>query len=89
MTTNIEATKEAVREHLKPAFEAVEANVRDARRAVEDSRRAAEDFIDETTLQVRRHPLGSIALAAAAGALAGGVLGFALGWQAGRGRSDA
>lgn len=89
MTTNIEATKETVREHLKPALEAVEVNVRDARRAVEHGRRAAEDFIDDTTLQVRRHPFGSIALAATAGALTGCVLGFALGCQTGRGRSDA
>jgi ElaB/YqjD/DUF883 family membrane-anchored ribosome-binding protein len=62
----------------------LEENVRTARRAIAQSRRAAEDLVDQTTLQVRQHPLASMAVAAGAGALAGCLIGFALGWQARR-----
>jgi ElaB/YqjD/DUF883 family membrane-anchored ribosome-binding protein len=84
MTTTIETAREAVSKRVNPALEALEQHVREARRAMVHGRRAAEDFVDETTLRVRRHPLGSVALAVTAGALAGCVMGFALRWQAGR-----
>jgi ElaB/YqjD/DUF883 family membrane-anchored ribosome-binding protein len=84
MTSTIETASEAVSKRVNPALESLEQNVREARRVMAHSRRAAEDFVDETTLRVRRHPLGSVALAVAAGALAGCVMGFALGWQAAR-----
>ena len=71
--------REAVKECLSPALERLEEGTRQARRAVVQGRRAAEDFIAETGLQVRRHPLMAIAMAAGAGALAGSVIGFALG----------
>jgi ElaB/YqjD/DUF883 family membrane-anchored ribosome-binding protein len=84
MTTTIETAREAVSQRVNPALESLEQNVREARRAMAHGRRAAEDFVDGTTLRVRRHPLGSVALAVTAGALAGCVMGFALGWEAGR-----
>ena len=83
MPTTIETAKEAVSERLNPALESLEQNLRDARRAVAHGRRVAEDVVDEATLRIRRHPLSSTALAATAGMIAGCVMGFALGWQAG------
>ena len=83
MPTTIETAREVVSERLNPAFESLEQNVRDARRAMAHGRRVADDFVDGATLQVRRHPLSSTAFAATAGMLAGCVMGFALGWKAG------
>jgi ElaB/YqjD/DUF883 family membrane-anchored ribosome-binding protein len=89
MSTIKETAKDVVSERLNPALESLEQNLRDARRAVAHGRRAAEDFADEATLRIRRHPLSSTALAVAAGMLAGCVMGFALGWQAGHHRPRA
>lgn len=83
MPTTIETAREAVSERLNPALESLEQNLRDARRAMAHGRRAAEDFVDEATLRIRRHPLSSTALAVTAGMLAGCIMGFALGRQAG------
>ena len=83
MSTTIETARGVVSERLNPALESLEHNVRDARRAMAHGRRVAEDWVDGATLQVRRHPWGSTALAVTAGMFAGCVLGFALGWQAG------
>jgi ElaB/YqjD/DUF883 family membrane-anchored ribosome-binding protein len=83
MSTTIDTAREAVSERLNPALESLEQNVRDAHSAMAHGRRVAEDFVDGATLRVRRHPLSSTALAVTAGMLAGCVLGFALGWQAG------
>jgi ElaB/YqjD/DUF883 family membrane-anchored ribosome-binding protein len=83
MPSTIETAREAVSERLNPALESLEQNLRDARRAMAHGRRVAEDVVDEATLRIRRHPLGSTALAASVGILAGCVMGFALGWQAG------
>jgi ElaB/YqjD/DUF883 family membrane-anchored ribosome-binding protein len=83
MTTAIETAKEAVSERVNPMVKSLEQNVREARGAMAHGRRAAGDFVDETALRVRRHPWGSVGLAVTAGALAGCVMGFALGWQAG------
>jgi ElaB/YqjD/DUF883 family membrane-anchored ribosome-binding protein len=80
--TGTAAVKEAIKERLTPALETLEENTRDAKRAILHGRHAAEDFITETALQVRRHPLSAIAIAAAAAALAGCLIGFALGRRA-------
>jgi ElaB/YqjD/DUF883 family membrane-anchored ribosome-binding protein len=77
MTTT--ARKEAIKDCLAPTLEALEENAREARRAIVHGRQAAEDFVAETALQVRRHPLSAVAFAAGAGALAGCLIGFALG----------
>ena len=84
MTTTVETAREAITERLNPALESIEEDVRQARRSIVAGRHAAEDFVAEGALQVRRHPLSAIAVAGAAGALVGCMLGFALGWQARR-----
>ncbi len=88
MNTTVESAREAVSERLNPARESLEQNVRDARRAIAQGRRVTEDFVDQTTLRVRRRPLTSMALAVSAGAIAGCMFGFALGWKAGHTTPD-
>ena len=63
-----------------PTREAVEENVRQARRAVNTARHAAEDAVEQTALTIRRHPLQAVGAAAAAGAVAGAVIGVGVGW---------
>ena len=82
MNTTVESARQAVSERLTPALESLEHNVRDARRAMARGRRTAEDFVDEATVRVRQQPLTAMALAVSAGALAGCLIGFALGWKA-------
>jgi hypothetical protein len=88
MNTTLESAAEALTERLSPALDSLGQNVRDARRAVARGRRATEDLIDQTTLRVRRRPATSMAVAVSAGALAGCMIGFALGWQAGHTAPD-
>jgi ElaB/YqjD/DUF883 family membrane-anchored ribosome-binding protein len=66
-------------EQLTPALDTLEQNARKARRAIAKGRRTAEDAVTDTTRQVRRHPLGALAVAGAAGVLSGCVVGFVLG----------
>lgn len=82
MGTTIDTVRDAVRERVNPAVDAVQDNMRSARRAIAHGRHAAEDFIASGALQVRRHPLRSVAAAGLAGALLGCVFGLALGWRA-------
>lgn len=89
MSTTIGTAKEVVSERLNPALESLEQNVRDARRAMAHGRRAAEDFVDDAALRVRRHPLRSVTMAMTAGATAGCLIGFGLGWVVGRRTSEA
>lgn len=77
--TGTAAAREAIKERLSPALDTLDENIRQARRAIVDGRHAAEDFAAGAALQVRRHPLSALALAAGAGALAGCLFGFALG----------
>ena len=70
---------DAVMERLTPALDTLEKNARQARRTIARGRRTAEDAVADTTRQVRRHPLGAVAAAGAAGVLSGCVLGFVLG----------
>jgi hypothetical protein len=83
MNPTHKSTAEAVFERVNPALESLEQNARDARRMLATSVRNAEDFVDETRLRVRRRPLTSLALAVTAGAIAGCMLGVAVGWRAG------
>jgi ElaB/YqjD/DUF883 family membrane-anchored ribosome-binding protein len=86
MTMTIDSAKEAIAERVNPALESfeerLEEKARGARRAITHGRYAAEDIAAEATLQVRRRPLTSVILAAAAGTVAGCLVGFVLGWQA-------
>ena len=63
-----------------PTREAVEENLRQARRAVTNARHTAENAVDQTTLNIRRHPLEAVGAAAVVGAAAGAVIGFGVGW---------
>ena len=86
MTAARKAASEAFPERLGPVLDAVEEKARRARRAIVKGRYVAEDLAHETTQQVRRRPLMAIAIATGAGAVAGCLFGFALGWRShGRG----
>ena len=63
-----------------PMRESVEQAVRNARRTARGARAATEDFVAGTTLEVRRHPLTAVGLAATAGIVTGCAFGFAAGW---------
>ena len=63
-----------------PTLESMEEAIRTTRRAVNSARNATEDFVAGTTLEVRRHPLTAIGLAATAGLMAGVVFGLAGAW---------
>ena len=80
--TGTTAAKEAIKERLTPALETLKENVREARRAIVHGRRAAQDFVAGTALRVRWRPMTALALAAGAGALAGCLIGLALGGRA-------
>ena len=54
--------------------EAVDDSLVHARRAAKRGYNSAEDLIDETSHQIRRHPLRSVLCALALGALAGWLL---------------
>jgi ElaB/YqjD/DUF883 family membrane-anchored ribosome-binding protein len=73
------AAKELLQDRFGPALEALEDNVREARRAITTGRHALEDVVEGTALQVRRHPLRALAVTAGVGALAGCLIGFAIG----------
>lgn len=76
------AAAEALKERLMPIAEKVEENMRQVRRAAVQSRYAVEDAFAAAELQVRRHPRTAMALAVGGGALAGCLIGFALGMKA-------
>jgi hypothetical protein len=63
-----------------PAFEALEQNLREARRVAAKTRNAAEDAADEALLTIRRHPVRAVGAAAVAGTFFGAALGFAAWW---------
>jgi len=77
--TTMENAKTRVTDQLNAAAESMEHNVRQARRAVTRGQYAAEDLADATALEVRRRPLASVGLAAAAGAFLGCLVGYASG----------
>jgi ElaB/YqjD/DUF883 family membrane-anchored ribosome-binding protein len=66
-----------------PTLESLERTVREARRTVTGARYAAEDLAASASLGERRHPLASVGVAAAGGAVFGCVVGFAVGWFSG------
>ena len=67
-----------------PTLESIEQAVRSARRTVSGARYATEDLAGAATLEVRRHPLLAVGLAAGGGVLFGCVAGFTAGWFSGR-----
>ena len=81
-TMTATTAREAIKACASPALGTLEENARQVRRAIVQGRHTAEDVAAGTALQVRRHPLRATATAAGAGALAGCVIGFTLGWRA-------
>jgi ElaB/YqjD/DUF883 family membrane-anchored ribosome-binding protein len=79
MTTVTESAAKAVRDYTEPVRAAVDENMRDVRRAVVAGRHAVEDCAAEATVQVRRHPFMSLAIAVGAGTLFGCLIGFTAG----------
>jgi ElaB/YqjD/DUF883 family membrane-anchored ribosome-binding protein len=71
---------EAIKERMAPALDTLDETMRQVRRVVIRGRHGAEDAAAAATLLVRRRPLGTITMAAGAGALVGGLVGFGLGW---------
>jgi ElaB/YqjD/DUF883 family membrane-anchored ribosome-binding protein len=86
MATGAAIAAETIKERLAPALDALDETMRQGRRAAVRGQHAAEDAAAAATLIVRRQPLRAVLLAAGAGALAGGVIGFGLGWFARRRR---
>jgi ElaB/YqjD/DUF883 family membrane-anchored ribosome-binding protein len=63
-----------------PALESFEDTMRKGRRAVVKARAAAEDVVAGASLEVRRHPLRAVGVAASAGLVTGWFAGFAAAW---------
>ena len=71
---------DAIKERLVPALDAFDETARRGRRAFVRGQHAAEDAAAAATVIVRRRPLRAVMVAAAVGALTGGVIGFGFGW---------
>jgi ElaB/YqjD/DUF883 family membrane-anchored ribosome-binding protein len=80
IATGAARAADAIKERLAPALDAFDERVREGRRAVARGQHAAEDAASAATRIVRRRPLRAMMTAAGVGALAGGVIGFGLGW---------
>ena len=65
---------------LWPSLESFEEAVRTARRAAVNARFAGEDFVAGASLEVRRHPLTAVGIAASTGIVTGALFGLAAGW---------
>jgi ElaB/YqjD/DUF883 family membrane-anchored ribosome-binding protein len=71
---------ETIKGRLAPALETLDDTMRQGRRVIVRGQYAAEDAAAAATLRIRRRPLGAVMMAAGAGALLGGLIGFGLGW---------
>jgi ElaB/YqjD/DUF883 family membrane-anchored ribosome-binding protein len=80
IATGTATAVDTMRERFAPALDTVEETIRQGRRALVRGQHAAEDAAAAATLVVRRRPLSAVMLAAGAGALAGGLIGFGIGW---------
>ena len=76
--TALDLGEKAVRAKLA-VDHAVEDGIRAAHNAVRQGRYAAADFVEDTTLRVRKHPLRSLGWAFAGGMLFGGTMLYAAG----------
>ncbi len=71
-------TVEAFTECVTPALEALEDNLRQARRVVAAGRHTAEEVMVKAAREVKRHPMRAVAVTAGVGAAVGCAIGFAL-----------
>lgn len=76
MTTESQCVSKAAIDYVEPIRAAVHAKARDVRRAATAGYQAVEDCADASALQVRRHPLAAVGIAAGVGLLVGCVIGF-------------
>lgn len=70
------AVAATVKERFDTAREQIKTSARDGKRLVIQAKHAAEDGADKLALQVRRHPLSATVVAAATGAVIGGLVGY-------------
>jgi ElaB/YqjD/DUF883 family membrane-anchored ribosome-binding protein len=71
---------ETIKERLAPALDTLDETMRQGRRVIVRGQHAAEDAGAGAALIIRRQPLSAVMMAAGAGALAGGLIGFGVGW---------
>lgn len=76
MTTESECVSKTVSDYAEPIRAAIHAKAREVRRAATAGYQAVEDCADASALQVRRHPLAAVGLAAGVGLLVGCVIGI-------------
>lgn len=74
--TEVTAAADAIKQRLNPAFDEFDKSVRQAKRVIARTQHAAEDGVDATVVQIRRHPLRAVAVAAGFGAFAGAAFGL-------------
>ena len=74
-----ETAADVVKAYAEPIRATIEEEIRDVRRAALAGRHAVEDAAAEATVQVQRHPLASLGIAAGVGTLVGCAIGFAVG----------
>ena len=77
-TTTATPVLDALKERLAPTLEDLERTSRTVRRAICRGRYAAQDMTAAATLAVRHRPMRALAMAGAAGVLAGCLLGYRL-----------
>jgi ElaB/YqjD/DUF883 family membrane-anchored ribosome-binding protein len=75
--TDAGAVAETVKQRLGAGVHQIEAGIEQGRRAIARGRGAAEDGVAVASLHIRRHPIRTVAVVAAAGALLGCVIGYA------------
>ena len=80
IATGAATAADAIKERLAPALDTLDEGMRQGRRAFVRGQHAAEDAAAAATRVVRRRPLRAVMIAAGAGALAGGAIGFVFGW---------
>jgi len=80
IATGAASAVEAVKERLTPALDKLDETVRQGRHVIVRGQHAAEDAAAAAALRIRRRPLSALMIAAGAGALMGGLVGFGLGW---------
>ena len=80
IATGAAAAVDAVRERFTPALDRLDEKLRRGRRAAVRGQHAAEDAAAAVVRNIRRRPWSAVMAGAGVGALAGGLIGFAVGY---------